>query len=481
MPFAIILMLSALFVASVAAYFSVIGFASMFPALYYPAMLIACSLEVGKLVSSSFLYRRWGTFPNIWRNAWVSMVIVLMVFTSGSLFGMLSSGYQQDSIPLKEITSKIDLLKKEELSLDTRKKEIDKQISQLPENYVSARQKLMKTFAPELEHINKRLPEITQEIQTLTTKKITQESHVGPIIFIASALGKEVDDAIKWIVLLVISIFDPLAVSLVIMANMELVKYKQEKQAKLSKHNDIVQPSQSEKQVDISIFKETENIPQPLDNTTNVKVVITETQPESHIVADKPIVDDTIPLKTIKPEQFPTFNFEFTGPQNNIQETVNIAKPTPVSIPEPEPDVPVGINPESDVSIPTMFSSVNTNITEELNIIIDPMTIAPEVPADSLPLNVITEEIVVNVPPIETTPLISNVENEEDLTKEIVLDFSSMQTSLEELEPNPSISTIQQLQKLLIELRNNENLTNDEKEDKELLEAFLKKKNININ
>ncbi len=160
----------------------------------------------------------------------VLAILVLMLITSTGIFGFLSSAYQQDVLPLKEMEAKVTLLQQEEARLTERKKAIDVQISQLPPNYVRARQKLMESFSSELNKINTRIPQITTELQDLTNKKINQEAHTGPITFVAKALGQDVDDATKYMIFLIIFAFDPLAVMLTIGTNIALVTHKNEKE-----------------------------------------------------------------------------------------------------------------------------------------------------------------------------------------------------------------------------------------------------------
>lgn len=222
MLFIAILFLTTLSIAGTAAFFSVYGLAQLFQGMAVPVMIMGGSLEAGKLVAASFLYRYWYKLGWSLRVYLVSAVFLLMVITSVGIFGMLSLGYQSDTLPLKEIDSKIELLKQEQSQLQARKKEIDQQISQLPENYVKGRQRLMSTFASELKHINARLPEITSEMQKLNTQQIHTQAHVGPIVYIAKAFGGEVDDATKYIILLLIVVFDPLAVALTIGVNVAL-------------------------------------------------------------------------------------------------------------------------------------------------------------------------------------------------------------------------------------------------------------------
>lgn len=221
-----ILVLSALTISACAGFFSIYGLASIFVSAFWPVVVMGTSLEIGKLVAASYLYRYWDTTTFLLKTYLISSIFVLMLITSTGIFGFLSAAYQEDSTPLKEINQTVNLLKTEKDELLFRKRQIDKDIASLPNNYVRGRQKLMLSYKPELSKINSRLDTITVEISTLTKTKINTESHTGPIIYIASTFDKDVDDAIKYMILLIIFTFDPLAVILVVCANIAIAQRK---------------------------------------------------------------------------------------------------------------------------------------------------------------------------------------------------------------------------------------------------------------
>lgn len=219
MLFLIALIITAVSIAGSAAFFSIYGLAHTFSGAFWSIIFMGISLEAGKLISASFLYRYW-TKIGLWLKTYlITAVLLLMVITSTGIYGYLSNSYEADTTQYKQVEANVLSLQTEKNELMKRKTEIDKQISQLPDNYVSARQRLMKTFKPELDHINKRLPQITIEMRTLTQQQLQTEAHTGPIVFIAKSMGLSIDDATKWIVLMLIIVFDPLAVALTLAAN----------------------------------------------------------------------------------------------------------------------------------------------------------------------------------------------------------------------------------------------------------------------
>lgn len=224
--FGVIMFLSTLALAGAAGYLSVTGFAMTFKETFWQALALAAALEVGKLVSASFLYRYWRDISKSLRNGMIVAVTGLMLFTSLGIYGYLSSSYQSSSVTLNTNTTILATLEEERTKLQERKMEIDKQISNLPIDYVSARQKLQASFGPEQERATSRIAEIDSEVLKLKQETIKEEAHVGPVIFIAKSLGIPAESAINWFIFLVVVVFDPLAVMMTLATNHVMMKRK---------------------------------------------------------------------------------------------------------------------------------------------------------------------------------------------------------------------------------------------------------------
>lgn len=244
MGFIIILILTTLAIAITAASFSIYGLAAIFSGAFWSVVLMGFALETGKLVAVSYLYRFRDSISNIMKIYLISAIIVLMLICSAGIFGFLSLAYQQDILPLKQQEQQIKLLTSEKIEIEAfkgerleRRKQIDADIASLPNNYITARQRLMKSYGPELVQLRldiklytNQIKEKTLEISELKQKKLINEVHVGPIIFIAKAFSTATDDATKWMIILIMFAFDPLAVALTIGVNHALQIRKKEKE-----------------------------------------------------------------------------------------------------------------------------------------------------------------------------------------------------------------------------------------------------------
>jgi len=243
MGFIILLVFTVLFLAGSAAFFSIYGLAQIFAGSFWPVVVMAVALEVGKLVAASFVYRFWKKLAFSMRIYLITAIVILMLITSMGIFGFLSGAYQKDILPLQQKEQKIILLEQEKEEIERlkierleRKKQIDIDIASLPNDFVTGRQRLMESYKPELDvlrddisNYTKRSREITIDMQELRSQKLEQEVHIGPIVFIADAFHKTTNEATKWLILLIIFAFDPLAVTLTIGVNLIIIERQKRK------------------------------------------------------------------------------------------------------------------------------------------------------------------------------------------------------------------------------------------------------------
>lgn len=223
-------------VAGSAAFFSVYGLGHTFSGAFWTVVFMGGSLEAGKLMTASFLYRYSAHIGWRMKIPAYAFILALMGVTSVGIYGYLSAAYQSDTVTLKQIRADVELKQKELSILQKRKETIDLQVAQLPANVVKGRQKLLAQFKNESDAVMSRINALTQDIQSLTQRKITSESHVGPIMFIAEVCNVSPDKAINVLMLVIIFAFDPLAILLTIAVN---VAIKVRSEAKKAEENNV--------------------------------------------------------------------------------------------------------------------------------------------------------------------------------------------------------------------------------------------------
>ena len=218
--------LSALLIAFSAAFFSVFGLSKLFAGAELSVIIMASSLEFGKLVAASFLYRYWDRINLLQKFYMTFATVVLVIITSAGIFGFLSNAYQGATVEFeKESTNLIfkeDRLKQLEEDKLYLKEELDQAIADLPDNYRTARRKLREDYQPQISEINKQMIDLKGEIGELKTALVETGVDVGPVIYLARTFQTDIDTVVKFFIFILIFVFDPMAVMFVISYNVAL-------------------------------------------------------------------------------------------------------------------------------------------------------------------------------------------------------------------------------------------------------------------
>jgi hypothetical protein len=237
-----IIALSALFVSSSAVFYSVYGLSQLFAGASKAVIIMASSLEFAKLVVASLLYQYWSEI-NKWLRTYLTLAcIILMFITSGGIYGFLSGAYQSTA-------TKSELMDKHTLMLQTKQNRfnvqlesenkmvkyytealsnptmiqyIDRETEQLVTTTSSRQRKLMTSQLNEAKSNTYRLNDsISIYDMKILEKQVSNEDarELGPLKYVAKSLGVEMDKVVNYFLLLIVCVFDPLAICLVIAAN----------------------------------------------------------------------------------------------------------------------------------------------------------------------------------------------------------------------------------------------------------------------
>ncbi len=225
--FAFLVGLSALCIAGSAAFFSVFGLSKLFAGATKEVIVMAGSLEFGKLISASFLYRYWDKVNKALRTYLLVGIITLVGITSAGIFGFLSNAYQGATIEFEKESTKL-LYKEDRLSQLEEDKiylkdELEIAILELPDNYITAKRQLRADYNPKVLEINDQILGVKAEIGNLKTALIETGVDVGPAIYLARVFGTDIDTVVKFFIFILIFVFDPMAVVLVICYNVVLL------------------------------------------------------------------------------------------------------------------------------------------------------------------------------------------------------------------------------------------------------------------
>ena len=255
--FPLLIALSALAVSGSAAFYSVFGLSKLFAGASTQVIIMAGSLEFAKLVVASLLYQYWDTI-NKWLRSYLAIAcFVLMVITSGGIYGFLSGAYQSTATQSELLDKSLAILEQKQVRFEETKEDLIIEKTQLNQSISdlrvslsnpqqvswydknsetvitstssSARRALqaeLKTTIADRDKINLKLEAVLDSIgktdMALLEKEISNEDEreLGPLKYLASTTGKDMDTVVNWFLLLIIFVFDPLAIALVVAANM---------------------------------------------------------------------------------------------------------------------------------------------------------------------------------------------------------------------------------------------------------------------
>jgi len=263
----ILTFLSAISISIIAAGYSIIGLATLFAGAVIPIIAMGSALEIGKLVAASWLYNNWSSsmVPKALKAYLFTAIVVLVFITSMGIFGFLSKAHLDQVKPQsgnalnisvldKQINQQQVIVDRAEKTLNSLDKALDKYIDM---EYVSRGLKEREKQKAEREVLNKTISEATAKIVELNKTKnsieleqIKIEAEVGPLKYVAELIygddaKSHFDEAVRIVILILIFVFDPLAVLLLIAANISL------KQIRLKKNlTKIDEKEQLEKRIE---------------------------------------------------------------------------------------------------------------------------------------------------------------------------------------------------------------------------------------
>ena len=247
--FPFVIALSALSVSASAAFYSVFGLSHLFAGASTEVIIMAGTLEVAKLVVASLLYQYWNTINKILRLYFMIATFILMVITSGGIYGFLSGAYQETATQSEFLDKQVQIIEVKRtrfietrddlkstvkelttaLSNPTMIQYVDKESGQLVTTTSSRQRKLLKS---QLNEAKTNLNAVTDSISTLDIRildtQIGDESarELGPLKYMATLTGQPMGKIVNWFMLLIIFVFDPLAIAMVVAANMAFAHVK---------------------------------------------------------------------------------------------------------------------------------------------------------------------------------------------------------------------------------------------------------------
>tara|TARA_R110000868_G_scaffold41400_4_gene141587 strand:- start:192 stop:1199 length:1008 start_codon:yes stop_codon:yes gene_type:complete len=246
--------------ASSAAYYSVFGLSKLFSAQALAVVILAGTLEVSKLITASYLHQYWKRIGLLLKTYFVTAVFVLMFITSVGIYGFLVSSYQTTADQLTVLDKQVDVIELRRERFQTQldeysaeKKQLIKSISELSNglsnNVIQYRdqetgeiitttssatrrvlERQLDDSKQQRNTVNLKIESLTDSVTSLDLQVLDIESNndvaaeLGPLRYVAELTGKPMNQIVNWFILIFIFVFDPLAVTLLIAAQIAIKK-----------------------------------------------------------------------------------------------------------------------------------------------------------------------------------------------------------------------------------------------------------------
>ena len=299
--FGILMVISTLTLSISAAYYSVFGLSSLFAGAKNEVIIMASALEFSKLIVASYLHNNWNKINTLLKTYLTMGVLILMLITSAGIYGFLTSAYQKtaDQLGVLDKQTEVVELKKNRFqesleSYQLEKEQLNESISELSKglsnNVIqykdketgeiitttssSTRRALESQLNDSKEQRNSmsiKIEALIDSITKLDLQILDMESNnevaaeIGPLRYLSKITGKSMDVIVNWFTLLIVFVFDPLAVAMVIAINKYIGGNKE----------DEVESILSKKDVEV-ILKSNENPPQPTEKLKEASKVYKE-------------------------------------------------------------------------------------------------------------------------------------------------------------------------------------------------------------
>lgn len=219
--------LTAIALSVVAAYYSVVGLAQIFPGSFLPVVIMGTTLEISKLVTVSWLYNNWSVTVRIMRYYFLISIFLLMGITSMGIFGYLSRAHIETNIEVGSNSVQLQTLNQQEKIVNERLE----YLMQRAGDPATASKKIDRS----IQEAQVELKSISEQKLPLLKTENKLMAEVGPIRYIAELLYEKndptfIDKAVRFVIMIIIFVFDPLAILLLIASNQTYQRYKESKE-----------------------------------------------------------------------------------------------------------------------------------------------------------------------------------------------------------------------------------------------------------
>ena len=244
MIFGYALLFVALLISSVAAFYSIAGLTAIFAAAFWPIVIMGGVLELGKIITTVWLHKYWDRVAVQFKLYLVPAIAILMLITSMGIFGFLSKAHLDQAVPAGDISSQVqifdDKIKTERDNIEAARKalkqmdaQVDEKLSRTTDDRGAeravqirrAQSKERNNLQNEISSAQKKISSLQEQRAPVASQARKVEAEVGPIKYIAALIygdnpeANVLEKAVRWVIILIVLVFDPLALVLILAAD----------------------------------------------------------------------------------------------------------------------------------------------------------------------------------------------------------------------------------------------------------------------
>lgn len=245
----VVALVTAVSISIIAAYYSIIGLTTIFAAAFWPVVIMGSFLELGKIVTTNWLYSNWEIAPKFMKAYLMIAIFILMFITSMGIFGYLSKAHIEQTVSQGDNTDSIELIE-QKISFEQDKindsklvlKQLDESVQRLVDNdrirgsdgaiaIRNLQKQERKDLTETIENSMKVISDYKIEANELQKSKRQMEAEIGPLKYIAELIyGDEAKDhfesSVRAVIILLVCVFDPLAIVLLLAVNVSMTQKK---------------------------------------------------------------------------------------------------------------------------------------------------------------------------------------------------------------------------------------------------------------
>jgi hypothetical protein len=254
MIFGYLLLLIALTISAVAAFYSIAGLTAIFAAAFWPIVIMGSVLELGKVITTVWLHKYWDRAALQFKLYLVPAIGILMLITSMGIFGLLSKAHLDQAVPSGDVSAQVqifdDKIKTEKDNIEAARKALKQMDSQVDERLSRSsddkgaeravqirrsQQKERTNLQNEITTAQKKITALQEQRAPIASQARKIEADVGPVRYIASLLYGDNPDAnllekaVRLVIILIVLVFDPLALVLILAADQTFAWHREDK------------------------------------------------------------------------------------------------------------------------------------------------------------------------------------------------------------------------------------------------------------